>query len=253
MKLKERRNDLMRELEEMGRVVIKEFAKKSEVSEMTIRRDLNKLSELGLVTLVHGGAVFNAGGAFTYEVTFRERQMQREKNLLGQYCATLINEGNAVWLHCGSTLTCIADALLTRQNIAVLTNSLPILNVLSSSRSIQLIASPGIYETAHKAFFGDMTQRMVKNFHIDVAFFGAEALSIENGFMASLPADAGLILAVMESARKKIIVADHTKINKTFFIKICDLREFDQIVTDNEADEDFVKKARRMGIEVTQL
>lgn len=253
MSLRERRNKLLRELEVNKRVYVKELAKNFEVSEMTVRRDLNKLSELGIVTLVHGGAVFNEGGAAIPNVTFRERQMQREKNLLGQYCSKLINEGNAVYLHCGSTLTSIADALLARQNIAVISNSLQILNVLSAAKNIQLIALPGIYDPVHKGFFGDMTHRMVKKFCIDIAFFGADALSIEGGLMTSLLLDEGLILAVMESARKKILVTDHTKINKEAFLKTCDLREFNQIITDKQADEDFIKKVRKMGVEIVQV
>ena len=162
MNLRERRNNLLRELEAGKRVYIKDLAKKFDVSEMTVRRDLNKLSVLGLVTLVHGGAVFN--------VTFRERQMQREKNLLGQHCSTLIGEGNSVYLHCGSTLANIADALLTRQNIAVISNSLQVLNMLSAAKNIQLIALAGIYDPVNKGFYGDMTQRTVKNFRIDIAF-----------------------------------------------------------------------------------
>ena len=75
MNLRERRNNLLRELEAGKRVYIKDPAKKFDVSEMTMRRDLNNLSD---------------GGAAALNVTFRERQMQREKNLLGQYCSTLI-------------------------------------------------------------------------------------------------------------------------------------------------------------------
>lgn len=244
---------MIKELEDNKRVYTKDLAKKFDVSEMTVRRDLNRLSALGLVTLIHGGAVFNEGGATALNVTFRERQMQREKNILGQYCSTLIGEGNSVYLHCGSTLTNIADALITRQNIAVLSNSLQILNMLSAAKNIQLIALPGIYESVHKGFFGDMTQRAVKNFRIDIAFLGADAISLEHGLMLSLPSDAGLVRAVLESARKKIVVMDHTKINRESFVKICDLRDLNQIITDKEADEDFVKKVRRLGVEVSQV
>lgn len=253
MNLRERRNNLLNELEAGKRVYIKDLAKNFDVSEMTVRRDLNKLSALGLVTLVHGGAVFNEGGAAALNVTFRERQMQREKNLLGQYCSTLIGEGNSVYLHCGSTLANIADALLTRQNIAVISNSLQVLNMLSGAKNIQLIALAGIYEAVNKGFYGDMTQRTVKNFRIDIAFLGADAVSLEHGLMLSVPADAGLVRAVLESARKKILVTDHTKINREAFLKICDMREFNQIITDKQADEDFIRRVRRTGVEVVQV
>lgn len=253
MSTKERRNKLLKQLEENKRVYIKALSTMLNVSEMTIRRDLNRLSEIGIVTIVHGGAVFNEGGTSNPNVTFRERQMQREKNILGLYCSNLIREGSAVYLHCGSTLSSIADALLNRQNIAVISNSLPVFNILSGNKNIQLIALPGIYEPVNRGFFGDMTQRMIRNFRIDIAFLGADALSVEFGLMSAMPVDQALARTVLETARKKILVTDHTKINKEFFLKICDLREFEQIITDKEADSAFVDKVRRLGIDIVQV
>lgn len=253
MSTRERRNKILTELSENKKVYVKDLATKLEVSEMTIRRDLARLSEMGIATIVHGGAVFNEGGASILNVTLRERQMQQEKNRLGQYCSDLIHEGNAVFLDCGSTVMNIADALLNRQNIAVITNSLHVLNILSNAKDIQLIALPGIYEGTHRGFYGDMTQRMLKKFRIDIAFMGTNAISAELGTMTSLVTDQAFLSTVLEVARKKILVTDHTKINKELYLKICDINTFDKIITDKKADENFINKVRRRGVEVVQV
>ena len=220
---------------------------------MTIRRDLRRLAELGIVTLIHGGAVLNEGAASLPAVTAREQRMQKEKNTLATYCASLVKEGNAIYLDSGSTTKSIAEALLERQNIAVLTHSLPVMNILANARHLQLISIPGIYDANTKGFFGDMACRMIQNFQIDIAFLGISAIDAESGIMSANLQDQALKLALLEKARKKIIVTDHTKIGQRSFIRICPLTAIQQIITDPLADKNFIEKALRLGIEVVQV
>ena len=214
-------------LKERRRVTIEGLAKDLEVSTMTIRRDLRRLADEDIVTLVHGGAVYNEGGAYLPALTVREKTMRREKSAIAEYCAQQIPEGSAVYLDNGSTTVEIADALRGKQNIAVLSHSLPVLNILSHAKNIQLISVSGIYEPRAKGFFGDLALRMLRQFRIDIAFLGR--------------------------AKKKILAVDHTKIGGSSFLKVCDLHEIDGIVTDKFADATFIAKAKRMGIEVAQV
>lgn len=240
-------------LKERRRVTIEGLAKDLEVSTMTIRRDLRRLADEDIVTLVHGGAVYNEGGAYLPALTVREKTMRREKSAIAEYCAQQIPEGSAVYLDNGSTTVEIADALRGKQNIAVLSHSLPVLNILSHAKNIQLISVSGIYEPRAKGFFGDLALRMLRQFRIDIAFLGVTAVDAEDGVMSAVFYEQALKKVLVERAKKKILAIDHTKIGGSSFLKVCDLHEIDGIVTDKFADATFITKAKRMGIEVAQV
>ena len=240
-------------LKERRRVTIEGLAKDLEVSTMTIRRDLRRLADEDIVTLVHGGAVYNEGGAYLPALTVREKTMRREKSAIAEYCAQQIPEGSAVYLDNGSTTVEIADALRGKQNIAVLSHSLPVLNILSHAKNIQLISVSGIYEPRAKGFFGDLALRMLRQFRIDIAFLGVTAVDAEDGVMSAVFYEQALKKVLVERAIKKILAIDHTKIGGSSFLKVCDLHEIDGLVTDKFADATFIAKAKRMGIEVAQV
>ena len=243
----------MAELEEKKKVVISDLAEALEVSAMTIRRDLMRFAEQGLVTMVHGGAVFNEGTASLAAVGAREQRNEVEKNSIAGYCAGLIKEGNAIYLDAGSTTKAIAESLLGRCNIAVLTHSLPIVNVLANARGLQMISVPGIYRFNQKAFFGELTVRIIREFRPDIAFLGACAVDERLGVMSSDFYDQGVKKALIEMARTKVLAVDHTKIGASSFVKACDVRELDMIVTDKLANPEIIDHMRRMGVKVVQV
>ena len=253
MQTRQRREQVLRVLKEKRRVTIEGLARELEVSMMTIRRDLRRLADEDIVTLVHGGAVYNEGGAYLPALTVREKTMRREKSAIAEYCAQQIPEGSAVYLDNGSTTVEIADALRGKQNIAVLSHSLPVLNILSHAKNIQLISVSGIYEPRAKGFFGDLALRMLRQFRIDIAFLGVTAVDAEDGVMSAVFYEQALKQVLVERAKKKILAIDHTKIGGSSFLKVCDLHEIDGIVTDKSADATFIAKAKRMGIEVAQV
>ncbi len=253
MQTRQRREQVLRVLKEKRRVTIEGLARELEVSMMTIRRDLRRLADEDIVTLVHGGAVYNEGGAYLPALTVREKTMRREKSAIAEYCAQQIPEGSAVYLDNGSTTVEIADALRGKQNIAVLSHSLPVLNILSHAKNIQLISVSGIYEPRAKGFFGDLALRMLRQFRIDIAFLGVTAVDAEDGVMSAVFYEQALKKVLVERAKKKILAIDHTKIGGSSFLKVCDLHEIDGIVTDKFADATFITKAKRMGIEVAQV
>ena len=111
MQTRQRREQVLMVLKERRRVTIEGLAKDLEVSTMTIRRDLRRLADEDIVTLVHGGAVYNEGGAYLPALTVREKTMRREKSAIAEYCAQQIPEGSAVYLDNGSTTVEIAAAL----------------------------------------------------------------------------------------------------------------------------------------------
>ena len=130
---------------------------------------------------------------------YYHRDCLREKNAIAEFCAGLIKEGNAIYLDTGSTNIEIAEELKNRQNIAVLSHSLPIHNILSANDKLQLIAMPGFYRSSPHGFFGDLTCRMIKNFRIDIAFLGISSIDA-SGIMSPDFDDQAVKLALLERA-----------------------------------------------------
>ncbi len=251
MKVTTRRENLLCEIKENRHINFSELAAKFKVSEMTIRRDLQELADEGIITLVQGGAVLNEGGkAVAPNVSARGRERIDAKILIGEICATIIKEGNVIFLDTGSTTLSIARALISRKNIAVITNSLPILNVLSANNDIQLFALAGIYYPMLSGFYGGMTVRHLKTFHVDAAFIGIPAVNFEQGLMTNDGKDCDLKQAALEVSRKKILVTDHTKFDNKTFLKVCDINVLDKIVMDVEPDEKFLRRAQKLNIEI---
>lgn len=249
MDRKERRRLLREELETKGRVSITDLAERWDVSGMTIRRDLARLAEMGIVTSVAGGAVYNEGGTTLMTVAARKDHEGLAKARIGRLCAEHIKEGSAVFLDAGSTCMCVAEALRERKNIAVLSSSLPVLNILAAAPGIQLFSVPGIYEERTKTFYGDLSVRFIRGFRIDVAILGTCALS-EAGLTTAEPLDQALKRALIESARRKVVVTDHSKLGKEALLRVCELRAINTLVTDRLAPKDFLSFVQRKGVEV---
>ena len=153
MHTRERRSALLAALKEKKKVTVAELASAFDVTTMTIRRDLKRLADENIVTLVHGGAIYNEGGTTLASVGVRALLNQQGKSQLGRYCASLVQEGNAIYLDSGSTCMSIAAALAGRRNIAVLTNSLAVMNILAGSTGLQLFSMGGIFDHGTNGFF----------------------------------------------------------------------------------------------------
>ena len=253
MSIRDRRDKVMEALKINKRVFADDLAKDLNVSPITIRRDLKRLADMSIVTIVTGGAVLNEGTTALPNIRARSQKMMQEKNKIAAFCADLIKEGNAVYLDTGTTNMEIAEAIRNRKNIAVLTHSLPVQNILADSEDIQLISMPGVYCKVKKGFFGEMTCRMINRFQIDIAFIGLSAIDLKTGIMSPDFQDQSAKLALIERARNKVAVFDHTKIGQVMFTQVCPLNALDMIVTDKLADEDFIERVKKFGVDVVQV
>lgn len=245
-----RRKFILDELQKAQAVNYTELANQLEVSTMTVRRDLSYMSEQGIVTLVHGGAVLNQGATTIYSLKMRENQQAEEKNRIGSYCANLVKESDCIFIDSGSTPKTIASALLERKNIFVMTNSLPVLNILSNVKNIKLLAVPGIYTDVCRGFTGQTTSDFIRDFNIDILFVGVSALNIEQAMMTSELMDANTKRSLIRQAKKVILPIDHTKLNSSSLITFGQLSDIDLVVTSKEANKDFIKNLRYHNVPV---
>lgn len=245
-----RRKEILNELEREGRVNTTALSEALGVSSMTIRRDLNYLADEGIVTLTHGGAILNSGSLMEQGMFYKEDRLVDEKRRIGEFCFNFVNEGEAIFIDTGTTTKAIAETIVNRKNIVVVTHSLPVQQILSHSPGIKLIAAPGVFREKTMGFLGKMTCDFVAGLKYDTLFLGIEGIDVEHGVSVPDILDAETKRALVRQAKKVIAVADHTKVGISYFMRIVPLNDIDILVTNREADEKVIESIREQGVEV---
>lgn len=232
MNVIDRKLKILDELKTNGSVSITDLASFFGVSSMTIRRDLMKLSEQGLITLERGGAILNTGSLFEYDVPLKQKEKMPEKKRIAEKCMEYIKEGDSLFLDAGTTVAEIARLLRKEKNITVITNSLLSANCLCAASDLKIIMCPGEYRETSMAYIGPMTSEFISQFKIDTLFLGIEGINPENGLTVPDPLDGMTKRALIQNAKKVICVADSSKIGLSYLYQIAPLTSADIFITD---------------------
>ena len=230
-------------------VTVAELCKQFSVSDMTIRRDLQRLEDGGLLARTHGGAVANVAGQ---DASFgvREQSQPEEKEAIARVAASLIKPGDTVILDAGTTTTRLARHLHSKTNLTVITTSLHVLRELGGDDQLTLIATGGTVRQPTLSFVGSWAEEMLSRFHADALFLAATALDLERGVFNSNVYEIGVKQQMIRSAHKVILLADHTKFGKQSTAKISDLGAVHCIVTDHHILPEIPIALREHHIEV---
>lgn len=250
MKQINRQKAIIEELEKNGSVDTVELSEKFNVSSMTIRRDLKTLADEGILTLAHGGAVLNGGSLFEYPMSYKEEQYWEEKKRIAALCCSFINERDSIFLDTGTTTLAIAENLRDKKNIVVTTQSLLVMQALSSAPGIRLISAPGVYRPITNGFLGQLTSNFVKNYKYDTLFLAAEGIDAAHGITVPDVIDAETKKSLIECSQKVIAVLDKSKIGLSFFSIIAPITAIDILVTNEGADSNMINEFKRAGVEV---
>lgn len=244
----ERKREILRLLNEQGKVRNLELSQMFSVSEPTIRRDISELDEQKLLIRTHGGAIsihISEG-----EPTFIEKsdQYHDEKSTIGEQAAALVKDNDIVILDSGTTTVEIARRLQAK-HITVITNSLDVAAVLESNSQCELIVTGGIMRWNTRAMVGAITDRALAGFHADIAFVGANGVS-EKGFSTPSMMEGETKASMLKSADKKFIVSDSSKIGKTHLSVFASMADVDGLITDQGVDEKFLAYCESKDLDV---
>ena len=241
----ERWNKILQKLDQNGEVTVADLSTRFNVSEMTARRDLRDLAREGALQRVHGGAISNLGRSYEPPYSLRSTQSTQNKQLIGIRAAALINDGDSVALDVGTTTLEIARALKGKQNLTIVTASLPIANEIvmkfSIGTQIRLILTGGIVRSNELSLIGNLAERAYEEIYVDKAFIGVGGIDLQTGATEYNLEDTSVKQAMIKNSRKRIVVTDGSKLGRTTFSKIISLSEIDIVVTDSSAPPDIVK------------
>lgn len=212
-----------------GRVEVLELARLLDVSEHTVRRDLEALQAGGVLQRTHGGAV----SIDTSRLGFggRSAVLARVKDGLGQAAAAVVEAGQSIVLDAGSTPLAMARALTVRP-LTVITNSLDVAAVFDRDRAVQLVVLGGVWQAEARAFWGHATCEMLAHHRADWAVPGACAVDLAAGVTAVEEADAMLKQAMVRIARRTLVLADHSKVGGVAPYRVADWDQVQTLVTD---------------------
>jgi DeoR/GlpR family transcriptional regulator of sugar metabolism len=239
----DRRDAVLRLLREQTTASLAEIAERFRVSEMTVRRDIQKLAASGQVIRVPGGARIER--SFGGEKSFFERlqRMADAKRMIGRAAAALIAEGESVTLDSGTTTLYIARHLRQRSDISVFTFSLAVLEELSGCDSVRVELTGGTYRASSHDLVGHVVSEALAAIHTDKVFFGAAALSFRKGVMVYDPEAPRNLL---NTAGERILVLDSSKIDQEARYGFCRLDQCDLVITDRGIDPEALKRLREL-------
>lgn len=249
-----RRNKIKERLFEEKSVKVADLVNEFQVSEETIRRDLNELAKEGLVEKNYGGAILTEElqrmASAIPPIQQRQFQFYDEKNLIGKRAAGLVKDEQIVVLDAGSTTWFVAKYLDQLKDLTVISNGINIIEECSKNESSSIYMLGGQLKRNSMSMYGPQAQLELQKYNADIVFLGTSGVSMRHGFTSADLYEAEVKKMMVSAGQKKVVLADHSKLKKPGLISFCPFEEVDVLITSEMADETVLKEIEQYGIEI---
>ena len=245
----DRRSRLLELIRVRGFAALEELVRELGVSESTIRRDLDALEEQGAARRTHGGVLYAGGMPRLAEFDDRQPANWAAKRAIAARAADLIADGETVLLD-GGTTTYEVARLLVGRSLQVVTNSLPVANLLSGCGSIELVLIGGCVDHRTGVTIGPMADGLLASLRVDKAFLSVAGVD-EEGYYNS-----NLLLVETEKMMSRIaaitcIAADSSKFGRASLSRLCGLGEVQWVISDKQLPSSWQKKLQTLSVDLT--
>lgn len=216
-----------------GIITVNEIMQHLKVSDMTARRDLDELEKAGKLVRIHGGAQSISSPIKKLEKSNTEKLnvQTKEKKEIASFAATLISDGETIFIGPGTTLEFFAEQLIDK-TIRIVTNSLPVFDILKNSDSIDLILIGGEYRNITGAFVGSLTNQTISTLKFSKAFIGCNGI-YQNDIATYNESEGQIQRIALNNAIEKILLVDNQKFNAYDFSVFYQLDQIDKTITDS--------------------
>jgi DeoR family transcriptional regulator, aga operon transcriptional repressor len=238
-------------LAKSGRASIAELSDLLQVSEGTIRRDVDKLSASGDLVRLHGGASWPETARLEPPIYQRSSINPDQKRIIGKRASELIADGETIFLGSGSTALELAKNLRARRGLTVITNSLPVVNTLAECPDITVVVTGGFLRHTELSLIGHFVEKSLADLRADRVVIGIHGIDLESGLTNDFLPEAMSDRAIVRFSKTVMILADSTKLGKVKPSFVADLGVVSEIVTDEGAPAGLVAELTRRGIHVT--
>ena len=234
---RERLHKIVEMVNTQGIITVNEIINKLDVSDMTIRRDLDELDKAGKIVRIHGGAQ-SMSYSINQELSHSEKQELQieEKRKIVQLASTYINDGDTIFLGPGTTIELLSHFLVNK-HIRIVTNNYPAFEILKQSDSVNLILTGGDFRKNTGALVGPITNTNLKRINFTKAFISANGIHNESICTYNIEEGEAQEIA-LNNSRTKYLLLDNKKLNKDDFYVFYNLHDIDHLITDGNINKD---------------
>ncbi len=232
----ERRNIILEKIQEEKKVIVSELSREYEVSEETIRRDLDRLEEEGHIVKSYGGAVLNEANLTELPHNIRRGVNTAAKQKIAELVRDEIEENDHIFLDASTTSVFIAKNIKQKEHLTVITNSIENLLELSLVSGWDIISTGGQLKAGTMSLYGWKTAETLSSYHVDKVFMSCKGISMDRGITDGNDETAGIKQRMIASADKVYLAADKSKFDKKAFSQICGFERINTVISDSEPD-----------------
>ncbi len=247
MILDQRRDEILQVIEQQGFVSLQELVTRLGASESTVRRDLEYLDGVGQIRRTRGGAAYTGESITPFEERFRSAS--REKQNIGKVVADLIQPGETILLDGGTTTLEVARGLAGK-TLQVVTNSLPIANLLAQQQNIELILIGGYLYPRTGVALGPLAESALRELHVPRVIMGTGGIT-EKGLFNSNTLLVECERLMLAAAEEVWVVADSSKFGRSALAHLCELSKVTRMIVDAGLSDSWREIIRGAGIELT--
>lgn len=246
-----RRRAILEQVKESGEVLITDLSKQFDVSEVTIRNDLEYLEKKSLVMRARGGAINSENHVgIDQSIMDKSKIHALEKMSIGRRSAQLIKENDTIILDSGTTTAEIARNLGDFRHLTVITNALNIISLLIGHSNINLIVPGGVLRQNSMSLIGPLAEKNLGNFFVDKAFISTDGFDTRQGIFTPNIEEASLNMVMIRIAKEVILVTDSSKFTRKSLVFICGLDKIKAVVTDKGISTEDKKRLEDAGLQV---
>lgn len=228
----ERREAILKLMQQKRTVSVESLSERFFVSEATIRRDLERMAKENLIKRTYGGAVLLDGSSSDIPLPLREGENAGPKERLAAEAAGLLRSGNTVFLDSSSTVSRLVPRLSALSGLTVVTNALKTALKLGEYRGARVYCTGGLVRDNSISVVGTAARDFLATYHADFLFFSCRGFSFDTGVTEASEEEAGIKRQMIRSAATRVLLCDKSKMGHTYFATICGLEDIDVLITD---------------------
>jgi len=244
-----RQAQLLEFVKNQGSVSIEFLADKFDVTLQTVRRDVQRMAEAGLLARFHGGV--RLPSSTTENINYRQRQVlsSAAKARIAQSVANRVPNGCSLIMNIGTTMEAIAHALMQHKELRVITNNLNVAAILSDNPECEVIVTGGVVRGIDRGIVGEAAVDFIRQFKVDIGLIGISGIEDDGTLRDYDFREVKVARAIIEHSRQVWLAADLTKFNRPAMVKLAPMSDIDCVFTDEHPSATFVEMMEQAGVE----
>ena len=243
-----RQTDILGRVRELGSASVESLAEQFGVTLQTVRRDVQLLSDAGLLSRFHGGA--RLPGSTTENIAYRQRKLLNEaaKHRIACAVADAVPDGCSLIINIGTTTEAIARELLRRKGLRVITNNLNVALILAANPDFEVIVAGGAVRSRDNAIVGEATVAFIRQFKVDIGLIGISSIEADGTLRDFDYREVSVARAIIEQSRAVWLGADHSKFNRPAMVELARIDQLDVLFTDQTPPPPFDRLLAEAGV-----